>query len=278
MIELDGVTFTYAGEATPALQHLDLRITTGELWAVLGPTGAGKSTLCSLLAGFIPHFYRGSLRGKVRVAGIDVPGSSLGEMSEHVGSVFQNPFNQVTGARYTVREEIGFGLENLGVPRPAMLERIERSLALTGLSELAERSPYALSGGQQQRLAIASILALRPKLMILDEPTSQLDPAGTGQVFTLLRDLVSAGETTVVVAEQRLEWVARVADRCLVLQSGTKAAEGTPSDVLSSPEAEGWGLCESRFSRAARAAAAQGITPLRPQLPHTLDQAVEYFR
>jgi energy-coupling factor transport system ATP-binding protein len=278
MIELEAVTFTYAGEASPALQRLDLKIGEGELWAVLGPTGAGKSTLCSLLAGFIPHFYHGALSGKVHVGGIDVPGSNLAVMSEHVGSVFQNPFNQVTGARYTVREEIGFGMENLGVPQAEMLERIKHSLALTGLSELAERSPYALSGGQQQRLAIASILALRPKLMILDEPTSQLDPAGTGQVFTLLRELVSTGETTVLVAEQRLEWIARVADRCLVLQAGRKVGEGTPSEVLSSPEVAGWGLCETRFSRAARASAAAGVATLRHRLPHTLDQAVEYFQ
>jgi energy-coupling factor transporter ATP-binding protein EcfA2 len=278
MIELETVSFTYAGESTPALERLDLKVGAGELWAVLGPTGAGKSTLCCLLAGFIPHFYRGALNGKVRVAGIDVPGSSLAVMSEHVGSVFQNPFNQVSGARYTVREEIGFGLENLGVPRKEMAERIEHSLALTGLTDLAERSPYALSGGQQQRLAIASILALRPMLMILDEPTSQLDPAGTGQVFHLLRELVSAGETTVVVAEQRLEWVARLADHCLVLQAGHKVSEGTPSEVLSNPGAAGWGLSETRYSRAAQAAASARAAPLRRPLPQTLDQAAEYFR
>lgn len=278
MIELRQVSFTYAGEASPALDGLDLAVADGELWAVLGASGAGKSTLCSLLAGFIPHFFRGSLTGRVRVAGIDVPNSSLAVMCEHVGSVFQNPFNQVTGARYTVGEEIGFGLENLGVSRPEMLERIERSLALTGLTDLADRSPYALSGGQQQRLAIASMLALRPKLMILDEPTSQLDPAGTHQIFALLRSLVSAGETTVVLAEQRLEWVAQIADRCLVLQSGRKVSEGPPSEVLSSPAAASWGLAETRFSRAARAAAAQGLMPMRQRLPHTLDQATEYFR
>jgi energy-coupling factor transporter ATP-binding protein EcfA2 len=278
MIELETVSFTYAGESTPALERLDLKVGAGELWAVLGPTGAGKSTLCCLLAGFIPHFYRGTLSGKVRVAGIDVPGSTLARMSEHVGSVFQNPFNQVTGARYTVREEIGFGLENLGVPQAEMVERIKHSLALTGLTELAERSPYALSGGQQQRLAIASILALRPMLMVLDEPTSQLDPAGAGQVFDLLRALVSAGETTVVVAEQRLEWVARFADRCLVLQAGHKVSEGTPSEVLSTPGADRWGLLETRYCRAALAAASAGAMPLRRPLPQTLDQAAEYFR
>jgi energy-coupling factor transporter ATP-binding protein EcfA2 len=278
MIELEGVTFTYAGETSPALYQLDLRIGQGELWAVLGATGAGKSTLCSLLAGFVPHFYHGALSGTVRVAGIDVGASSLAVMSEQVGSVFQNPFNQVSGARYTVREEIGFGLENLGIPRDEMLLRIARSLSLTGLSDLAERSPYALSGGQQQRLAIASILALRPRLMVLDEPTSQLDPAGTGQVFTLLRQLVTAGEATVVLAEQRLEWVSRVADRCLVLQNGRKVSEGTPSDVLSHAEVGSWGLQETRFSRAARAAAARGLIRPHDALPQTLDQAVERFR
>jgi energy-coupling factor transporter ATP-binding protein EcfA2 len=278
MIALEGVSFTYVGEATPALDGLDLSIRQGELCAVLGASGAGKTTLCSLVAGFVPHFFHGTLHGRVRVDGIDVAASSLGAMSEHVGSVFQDPFNQVTGARYTVREEVGFGLENLGVALGDMLERIERALAVTGLSDLAERSPYALSGGQQQRLAIASMLAMRPRLMVLDEPTSQLDPAGTREVLSLLRSLVTAGETTVMLAEHKLEWVATVADRCVVLRAGRKVAEGDPADVLSSPEAfTSWGLADTRYARAARLAGRGPAHPAR-LLPHTLDQAVEYFR
>ena len=145
---------------------------------MVGPNGAGKSTLCYTIAGFVPHFFKGELTGAVLVDGSDLQSSTLNEWVLTVGLAFQNPFNQISGAKYTVFEELAFGLENIGIPRDEMIARVEESMKLTGISDLADRSPYSLSGGQQQRVALTSILVMQPKVLVLDEPTSQMDPVG----------------------------------------------------------------------------------------------------
>ena len=167
MIHLGDVTYHYPRATTPALAGLSLDVPAGQFCAVIGANGAGKSTLCYTLAGFVPHFYRGKLTGRVEVAGIDVPAASLAALAGQVGLVFANPFNQITGARFTVREEIAFGLENMGVPLAEMGPRIDEVLRFAKLTDLAERSPFALSGGQQQRLALASVLVMRPPVIVL---------------------------------------------------------------------------------------------------------------
>ena len=280
MIEVHGFSFTYAGTATPALRDVDLKVPKGQLCAIVGPNGAGKSTLCYALAGFVPHFFRGELKGQVRVGDRNVPDTPLPELSGEIGLVFQNPFNQITGARFTVLEEVAFGLENLGVPRAEILDRANEALRLTGLGSLGDRSPYALSGGQQQRLAIASMLAMRPRLLVLDEPTSQLDPAGTEALFTHLSDLTSSGSMTVVLTEHKLEWVATFAHRAVVLAAGQIVADGEPREVLASPAMEALGIRPTYYTQAARAAVASGLAPDgrgRP-LPVTLEQAAEFLR
>ena len=277
MIRLREATYSYPRATRPALAELSLEVPAGQFCAVIGANGAGKSTLCAALAGFVPHFYRGKLSGMVEVAGIDVAQSSLAELAGTVGLVFSNPFNQITGARFTVRDEVAFGLENMGVPMDEMGARIDDMLRFTGLAELAGRSPFALSGGQQQRLAIASVLVMRPQLIVLDEPTSQLDPIGSKEVFTVLRDLAATDEATVFLAEQKLEWVAAFADRVLVLHEGRLVADGPPAEILASPELEGYGLEPTRYTRAARAARAAGVAPAGRPLPVTLEQAVEFF-
>lgn len=277
MIRLRDATYYYPRATRPALAELSLEVPPGQFCAVIGANGAGKSTLCAALAGFVPHFYRGRLSGTVEVAGIDVARSSLAELAGTVGLVFSNPFNQITGARFSVRDEVAFGLENMGVPTDEMAARIDDMLRFVGLSDLADRSPFALSGGQQQRLAIASVLVMRPQLIVLDEPTSQLDPIGSKEVFTVLRDLAATDEATVFLAEQKLEWVATFADRVIVLHEGRLVADGTPSEVLASPALEGYGLEPTRYTRAARAAQAAGLAPANRPLPVTLDQAVEFF-
>ena len=278
MIRLADVTYSYPRATVPALSGLSLEIPAGEFCAVIGANGAGKSTLCYALAGFVPHFYRGQLTGKVEVAGIDVVASSLAQIAGNVGLVFANPFNQITGARFTVRDEVAFGLENLGVPREEMETRIDEVLRFAELTALADRSPFALSGGQQQRLAIASVLVMRPRVLVLDEPTSQLDPIGSREVFAVLRDLAATDESTVVLAEQKLEWVAVFADRVLVLHEGRIVADGPPADVLASPDLPRYGLEPTRYTQAARAAQAAGLRQEKTALPVTLEEAVEFFR
>lgn len=278
MIRLKDVTYFYPRAGVPALSGLTLEVPAGQFCAVIGANGAGKSTLCAALAGFVPHFYRGKLTGQVEVAGIDVAASSLAEMAGTVGLVFSNPFNQITGARFSVREEVAFGLENMGVPLAEMETRIDDILRFAGLADLADRSPFSLSGGQQQRLALASVLVMRPQVVVLDEPTSQLDPIGSKEVFTVLRDLAATDAATIFLAEQKLEWVATFADRVIVLQEGRLVADGSPGDILASPELRAYGLEPTRYTQAAQAARGEGLRPSDRALPVTLDEAVEFFR
>ncbi len=278
MIQVDNLSYRYPGTTIPALRGVTLHVPPGQFCAIVGPNGAGKSTLCYALAGFIPHFYHGALTGSVRVDGLDVPATPLGELAGVAGLVVQNPFNQITGARFTVREEVAFGLENLGLPRDEILSHVADSLVLVGLADYAEHSPFALSGGQQQRLAIASVVAMRPRVLILDEPTSQLDPVGTKEVFAALRSLAASGDATVILVEHKLEWVAAFADRVVALADGAIVVDGPPRDALSDPLMEEIGVGTTRYTRAARLAQAQGLVPPDRSLPVTLDQAVEFFR
>ena len=276
IVTLQNVTYKYPLTEAPVLQNVNLQINEGEFVAVIGPNGAGKSTLCYTLAGFVPHFFKGELTGTVEVAGVETHQSSLNEWVLNVGLAFQNPFNQISGAKYTVFEEIAFGLENIGVPREEMIPRVNDAMKLTGISELADRSPYSLSGGQQQRVALTSILVMRPKVLILDEPTSQMDPIGTREVFGVIRALAERG-MTVIMAEHKVEWIANFANRVIALREGEIIADGKPSDVLTSDLLTEKGFGISRYTSVARKAKELGLWK-KDKLPVTLDEAVEGFK
>jgi energy-coupling factor transport system ATP-binding protein len=275
IVEVINVTYKYPLTDSPALQNLNMQVNEGEFVAIIGPNGAGKSTLCYTLAGFVPHFFKGELTGTVEVAGNESSQSSLHEWVLNVGLAFQNPFNQISGAKYTVFEELAFGLENIGVPRDEMRARVEGALDLTGIRDLADRSPYSLSGGQQQRVALASILVMQPKVLVLDEPTSQLDPIGTREVFGVIRKLAEEG-MTVILVEHKVEWIAQFADRIIALKDGQILLDGTPSEVLTSSVLEGSGFGISRYTSVARTAQELGLWK-KDRLPVTLDEAVEGF-
>lgn len=277
MINLTNVSYAYPQAKAPALRNISLRAAQGEFLAVVGGNRAGKSTLSYVLSGFIPHHFKGTYRGQIEVAGMDLPQSSLGEIAGQVGLVFANPFNQISGARFTVEEEVAFGLENLGVPRAEMLERVARVLKTTGLSTLAKRSPYALSGGQQQRLALASMLVMQPRLLVLDEPTSQLDPVGKKEVFSVLDQLARDREMTVVIIEHELEWIGNFADRVIVMHEGRIVNDGTPRDVLTEEALIELGVGNTDYTILARQARARRLVGDNGPLPVTLDQAVEFF-
>lgn len=275
LVNLQNVTYKYPLTKTPVLQNVNLQVNEGEFVAVMGPNGAGKSTLCYALAGFVPHFFKGEISGEIEVDGKKSSESTLDEWVLNVGLAFQNPFNQISGAKYTVFEEIAFGLENIGVPRNEMKDRVDEAMALTGIRDLADRSPYSLSGGQQQRVALTSILVMRPRLLVLDEPTSQMDPIGTREVFGVVRKMAEEG-MTVVMVEHKVEWIAHFADRVIALNEGQVLLEGKPNEVLTSdllPE-KGFGI--SRYTSVARQAQQQGLWKQK-QLPVTLFEAAEGF-
>jgi len=275
IVNLQNVTYKYPLTDAPALQNINLQVTEGEFLALIGPNGAGKSTLCYTLAGFVPHFFKGEITGTVEIAGKESSKSSLPEWVLNVGLVFQNPFNQISGAKYTVFEEIAFGLENTGVPRDEMKKRVEDAMKLTGISDLADRSPYSLSGGQQQRVALTSILVMQPKVLVLDEPTSQMDPIGTREVFGVIRTMAENG-MTVVLVEHKVEWIANFADRVIALHEGQILLDGKPGKVLTSDILPDKGFGISRYTSVARKAKQIGLWK-KDDLPVTLEKAVEGF-
>ena len=275
IVNLQNVTYQYPLTDAPALQNINLEVEEGEFIALIGPNGAGKSTLCYTIAGFVPHFFKGELTGTVEVDGKESQNSALSDWVLHVGLAFQNPFNQISGAKFTVFEELAFGLENIGIPTEEMNARVEDAMRLTGISDLAERSPYSLSGGQQQRVALTSILVMQPKVLVLDEPTSQMDPIGTREVFSVVRSMAERG-MTVILAEHKVEWIAQFADRVVALKDGKILLDGTPTEVLTSallPES-GFGI--SRYTSIARKSQELGLWK-KANLPVTLDEAVEGF-
>lgn len=222
------VVFHYPGQSEPALNGLSLDVYKGEWLAIVGHNGSGKSTLTKLWNGLlIPE------QGEVRVETLDPSNAAdVWDVRTRIGVVFQNPDNQFVGA--TVRDDVAFSLENMGLPRQEMVRRIDDSLARVGLSELADREPHQLSGGQKQRVAIAAALAMRPRVLVLDEATSMLDPIGRQEVFQTVRQLVSEGMTVVAITHELDEVL--FADRIIALSKGKIAMTGTPEDVFQHPD------------------------------------------
>jgi energy-coupling factor transporter ATP-binding protein EcfA2 len=275
IVNLQNVTYKYPLTQEPVLNNINLQVNEGEFVAVIGPNGAGKSTLCYAIAGFVPHFFKGEMSGTVEVAGRESSKSSLHEWVLNVGLAFQNPFNQISGAKYTVFEEIAFGLENIGVPRDEMLQRVNDAMKLTDISNLADRSPYSLSGGQQQRVALTSILVMQPKVLVLDEPTSQMDPIGTREVFGTIRAMAEKG-MTVILVEHKMEWIANFADRVVALHESQIILDGKPQEVLTSELLTNKGFGISRYTSVARKAKEIGLWK-KEKLPVTLEEAVAGF-
>ena len=234
IIRFDNVTFQYSGTEEPALRDIDLSIMPGEYVAVLGLNGAGKTTLGLCVNGVVPTMLGGTLEGSVTVAGLDVGDYPVREMAKIVGMVFDNPEFQMS--QMSVAEEVALGLENAGVPYEEMTRIIPETLALVGLAGFEERSPLGLSGGQQQRLAIAAVLAMKPQILIMDEPTSNLDPIGKQEVFGIAAKLNKEAGMTVIVIEHEVEVMAQYADRVIVIDHGRIIMNGTPAEIFSQVE------------------------------------------
>ena len=203
MIRLDNLSFTYSGADKPALQNINLTIEDGEFVLITGPSGSGKSTLCRCLNGLVPHFYGGKIGGKAEVQGMDVMEHLTRDLATKVGMVFQDPENQLVTT--DVEREIAFGLENFGFSRDLIARRIEEALDTVGIAALRFRRLEELSGGEKQKVAVASVLALHPEILVLDEPTSELDPKGAEEVLSLLERLNDELGITIILSEHRLD-------------------------------------------------------------------------
>ena len=235
VIETKNLAYIYPGGAKPSIRDVSIKIEKGEFVLITGPSGCGKTTLCRCFNGLIPHFYQGELKGEITVAGLNVVEHPTHELATHVGLVFQNPENQLFAL--SVEKDVAFGLENLGVPREEMHKRVNWALKLTGIYDLRERAPHELSGGQQQRAAIASVLAMQPEVIVLDEPTSFLDPLGAKKIFEVIYELNRNTGITIVLVEHRLDLTAKYADHIIVMDDGKIVLDGEPREILSSEEA-----------------------------------------
>ena len=234
IIEIKNLSYTYPGATKPSINDVSINVEKGEFVLITGPSGCGKTTLCRCFNGLVPHFYQGELKGQVTVAGMDTSKHQTYEMAKYVGLVFQNPENQLFAL--SVEKDVAFGLENLGVPRKEMRERVDWALNLAGIYDLRERSPHEVSGGQQQRVAIASVLAMQPEIIVLDEPTSFLDPLSAEKIFEVIYSLNKKHGITVILVEHRLDLTAKYADHLIVMDEGKVCLEGNPREILFSDE------------------------------------------
>ena len=274
VITVENLRYRYPHAKELALDGLDFSVEKGEFIGIIGENGAGKSTLSQALMGLVPQFYKGAYGGTVMVDGIEAGRTPVAQLCGHVGLVFQNPFNQLSGAKDNVYEEVAFGMQNLGVPAEEMKNRVEEALKLLDIWQYRDRNPFDLSGGQMQRVAIASVLVMRPDVMILDEPTSQLDPEGSDEVFKAVETLTGSG-ITILMIEQKIEKLATYCDRILLLHKGKQIAFDTPQKVFSMPDLNNYGIQAPAFTRICKA---EGVTLADGSYPVTVEEAAGVLR
>ena len=229
--KIENVNYKYPLEEKQALKNINIEIKKGEFWAVIGKNGSGKTTFCNMLRRFVPDFYKGELTGKIMLEDKELKDYSQKELVQKIGFVFQNPFTQISGVKDTVFDEIAYGLENLGLDKEEIISKVEKILKLLEIEKLRERNPYDLSGGQKQRVALASIIAMNPDILVIDEPTSQLDPKGTEDIFKIINLMANEGKTIILV-EHKLELIAEYAQNILVLDEGEIILSGKAEEVL----------------------------------------------
>lgn len=230
VIECKNVTYHYPLTEKAAIKDFTFNIERGKFYGVIGENGSGKTTLGAIIRGFAPSFYKGELQGEVLLEGKPLTEYG-GDLARRIGYVFQNPFSQISGVKDTVFEEVAYGLENFGVPVEEIVERVENVMKLTNIESLAMKSPFELSGGQMQRVALASVIVLEPDILVIDEPTSQLDPQGTESVFEIIKQMKAKG-ITIILVEHKIDLIAEYADEVIVLKDGEMISSGPKSEIL----------------------------------------------
>ncbi len=230
-LTLRNVSYKYPLDEREVLKNINIEIEKGDFLAIIGRNGAGKTTLCNILRGFIPNFYKGEITGEVMLEGRRLSDYTTEEISQKIGFVFQNPFTQISGVKETVFEEVAFGRENLGMEKEKIKERVKEVLKLLEIEKIKDKNPYELSGGQGQKVALASIIAMDPEILVIDEPTSQLDPKGTEDIFKIIELLAEKGKTVILV-EHKIELIGEYAEKIVVLDEGEIILKGDTKEVL----------------------------------------------
>lgn len=260
MIEIKELTFKYSGSKKNALENVSLTIEKGDFVGLIGESGGGKTTLCSCINGLIPHHYTGDFYGSVKIQGTDTFDIEPGKLALKVGSVFQDVDSQLVS--FFVEDEILFGLENFGIPKEQIEQRITAALEALEIQELRHREISTLSGGQKQKVAIAAILALEPDILVLDEPTGELDPASSVQIFKLLQKLNKEKGITIVVAEQKIMLLCEYVKKLIVLEKGTLIHYGEIRSTLThQKEMEEAGINCPRVLTLTSRMAEEGLVP-----------------
>jgi energy-coupling factor transport system ATP-binding protein len=260
MLQLEGISYRYAGYAAQVLNDIDLTLADGAIVGVVGENESGKSTLCLVASGLAPGSIGGALTGRLMIDDRDMAGRPLHEFSTRVGIGFQNPATQLSGVTGSVFEEVALGPMNLGLPARETVDRTNTALATLGIGNLAEREPRRLSGGQAQLVVIASLLAMRPAYLVLDEPTAQLDPEGTRLVGEALRSLASTG-TAMLIVEHKTDLLDGLCHRIVVLDGGRIVQDGAADDVFRDTRLEDWGVEPPSRIRLSRALERRGLDP-----------------
>lgn len=241
-IECDHVSYSYpiSEQKKPALADINVKLEKGKFYGVIGANGAGKTTFCAVLRGFIPSFYKGSLVGTVQIDGQEIDQLDA-KISKKIGFIFQNPFSQLSGVKDTVFEEVAFGLENFGINALEIEKRVSEIMRLCDIEKLALKNPFELSGGQVQRVAFASILVLNPEILIIDEPTSQLDPEAAEMIYKIISHLKDTNKTIILV-DHRTDLIAEYADEVLLFDHGKLIIKDSPDKVLADDSIENRGI------------------------------------
>lgn len=261
-IALAGIGYRYAGATEPALLDVDLVLDDGEVVGLAGASEAGKTTLCLVVSGLAPRSVGGQIRGRMTLDGEDVDAWPMHRLSQRIGIGFQNPSTQLSQVTDSVFEETAFGPMNLALPREEVVSRTWMALETLQIDDLAERDPRRLSGGQQQLVAIAGLLAMRPAHLVLDEPTAQLDPAGTRLVADAISRLAADG-ASILIAEQKTDLLAAICSRVVVLDGGSVALSGPTEEVLADARLTAFGVAEPSTARLRRAAEHAGADVAR---------------
>lgn len=277
LVHIEKLSFRYLESKQWILGEIELEIKEGEIIILAGPSGCGKSTLLRCMNGLIPHMYPGDYKGSVTIDGTEVSEAPMGILAQKVGLLFQNPENQIF--MFSVERDIAFGPENLALPRQEIRSRVDETMRLLGIEPLAQRAPHELSDGQKQRVALAGVIAMRPKLVILDEPTSLLDPKTASELVSLIQDLNTRLGITFVVVEHRLDLLTKLATRMVVMNEGRKVLDGTPSEVLTNERVGAYGIVVPSATRLYSELAKEGVKLARvPLAPSELTEQLRRIR